>query len=363
LTSRAPIVDAHLDMAYNVLAGRDYDLTAAEVRVREKADRQQCMMTLPELARGNVAVAFGTLYTGTANYDSDGVGIYAEPPDQTARRQLDVYLRWESEHKARIIRDRAELHAHMESWRDDGKLGIVLLIEGGDSISSPDALPEWFDVGVRIIGPAWSATRYCGGTRRPGPLTARGRELITAMRELGIVLDASHLAEESLWDAIELGPGRIIASHSNARALVPGSRLLSGDRHLSDDMIRAIGEQDGVIGLNLFNGFLVPDWEAAIIGNLLPNLLAGPRTSAADMNYVTLEAVRAHAEHIAGLIGWHRIGIGSDMDGGLGAEETPLELDTAGDLGRIAEVVPPEARAGVLGENWLRLLAEALPHQ
>ncbi len=359
MTRGAPVVDAHLDIAMNVLGGRDYDLTAAEIRALENATRQQCMVTLRELERGDVAVAFGTLYTGTRRYDDDGVGIYASAPDESARRQLDVYLGWEADGKARIIRDRAALEAHLDAWRSDGTLGIVVLIEGGDSITSPDELPNWWEAGVRVIGPAWSATRYCGGTGRPGGLTPMGRELVAGMRELGFVLDASHLAEESFWDVIDAGPGRLIASHSNVRTLVPGNTLITGDRQLSDDMIRAIGELDGVIGLNLFNGFLAPEWEANVVGSLVTKVFTGvtPKVE----NSVTLDVVRAHAEHIAALIGWHRIGIGSDLDGGLGVDETPLELASAADLRRMADVAPPEASAGVLGENWLRLLAEVLP--
>ncbi len=358
--SHAPIVDAHLDLAYNVLAGRDYDLTPADIRAREGDHAQKCMVTLSALAQGNVAVALGTLFTGTSRYDADGAGIYPEPPDESARRQLDVYLQWEADGKVRIIRDRGALKSHLDAWELDGKLGIVVLIEGGDSITSPDVLPEWWERGVRVIGPAWSRTRYCGGTRRPGGLTPMGKELLTGMRELGIVLDASHLAEEAFWDAIELGPGRVIASHSNARELVPGGWLITGDRQLSDPMIRAIGELDGVIGINLFNGFLFPEWEAVILGRILPQALRGGVIDA-PVNSVTLEAVRDHAAHIAALVGWQRVGIGSDLDGGLGADETPREIDTIADLHRVADVVPPEARAGVLGGNWLRFLAAALP--
>ncbi len=319
------------------------------------------MVTLPELARGAIAVAFATLFTGTNRYDDEGRGVYKTPPDEDARRQLDVYLGWEAAGKVRIIRDGQALASHLEAWEDDAKLGIVVLIEGGDSITSPDELPEWWEAGVRIIGPAWSATRYCGGTRRPGGLTDMGAELVVAMRELGFVLDASHLAEEAFWDAVGIGPGRMIASHSNVRKIVPGGRLITGDRQLSDDMIRAIGDADGVIGLNLFNGFLVPEWEPAIIGKLIPSLLAGPPAVIAD-NLVTLDHVRAHAEHTAGLIGWNRVGIGSDLDGGLGADESPAGLDTAADLPALGAIAPPEARTGLLGGNWLRFLQEALPN-
>ncbi len=359
MTQKTPVVDAHLDMAMNVLLGRNYDARATDVQAGEPEFVPRCMVTLPELERGGVAVAFGTLYVGPRSYDAEGNGVYAKPPDESARQQLDVYRRWEDDGKARIIRTRADLDAHLAAWQNDGRLGIVVLIEGGDSITSPDKLPEWFDAGVRVIGPAWSQTRYCGGTRRPGPLTAMGRELVAGMRDLGIVFDASHIAEESFWDAIDVGVGRIIATHSNARSIVPGGPLIGGDRHLTDDMIRAIGERDGVVGLVLFNGFLTSEWEAAIVGNKLASLL-GPRGERPH-NGVTLEQVRAHAEHIAGLIGWDRVGVGSDLDGGLGVDESPVELETAADIARVAEVAPLDARDGVLGGNWLRLLSQALP--
>jgi len=351
------IVDAHLDMAMNVLAGRDLTLPASEIRKRE-ARRSGCMTTLPELERGGVAVAFGTLYTGTNRFDASGAGIYSEPPGKSARDQLDVYRRWEEEGRVRIVRTRRDLDAHLAAWENDRKVGIIVLIEGGDSIESPDELVWWFDAGVRVIGPAWSETRYCGGTRRPGGLTAMGRDLVVAMRELGVVLDMSHIAEASFWDAMETGPGRVIASHSNARAIVPGGVAITGDRQLTDEMIRAIGTHDGVVGLVLFNGFLTPEWEGALVGNVMLRMV---RPGAPFDNVGTLDHVRVQAEHIAALIGWDRIGIGSDFDGGLGSEETPVEIDTSADLSRIGDVVPDEARAGVLGENWLRVLSGALP--
>jgi membrane dipeptidase len=358
---KAPIVDAHLDMAGNVLSGRDHDLTAEEVRRADDPARPKCMVTLRELERGGVAVAFATLFVGTTSFDADGMPIYRDPPDEAARRQLDVYLGWEADNKARILRTRGDLMDHLELWQEDGKLGVVVLIEGGDSITSPDKLGEWWDAGVRIVGPAWSGTRYCGGTRRPGGLTAEGRELIAGMREMGMILDFSHMDEAAFWECIDVGPGRVIASHSNARAIVPGGPLIAGNRQISDEMIKEIGERDGVIGLVLFNGFLTQEYEAALIGSLLTKVLLGPRPNAAAENFVTLDHVRAHAEHIANLIGWEHVGIGSDFDGGLGEDETPLELRTAADVGRVAEVAPPGFREAVAGGNWLRLLSDALP--
>jgi membrane dipeptidase len=340
--NEVPIVDAHLDMAGNVLGGRDYDLTVEELRAKEARSDHQAMVTLPELRRGGVAVAFATLFSGTKNFDENGVGIYEEPPDDHARRQLDVYMRWEDEGKARIIRSRADLKTHLDDWREDGVLGIVILIEGADCVTSPDKLPEWWDAGVRVIGPAWTATRYCGGTNRPGGLTPMGRELIAAMRSSGVILDVSHMAEQSFWESLEIGAHRVVATHANVRVIVPDHRP---DRHLSDEMLEAMAKQDGVVGVVPANPFLDDSvWRVDAPGPPL-----------------TLDAVRKHLDHMAAIVGWGRVGIGSDLDGGFGREETPVELETAADLVKIGDLVPADARTGVLGGNWLRVLDESLP--
>ena len=341
MTGRVPIVDAHLDMAGNVLAGRDYDLTASELRDIEKRTDRQVMVTLPELRRGGVAVAFATLYVGTREFDAEGEGVYKQPPDEMARRQLDVYLGWEADGKARIIRTQGDLDEHLRAWAADDTLGIVVLIEGGDSITSPDKLPEWWDAGVRVVGPAWSASRYCGGTWREGPLTPLGRELIGLMKDQGVILDVSHMAEESFWQALEIGAHRVVATHANVRAIVPTRRP---ERHLSDAMLRALGERDGVIGVIPANAFLDDDWRAN-----------------ADTEPLTLDAVKRHLDHMASIVGWRNVGIGSDLDGGFGLEETPVELQSAADLAKIGDIVPADARDGVLGANWLRVLSESLP--
>jgi membrane dipeptidase len=338
---KTPIVDAHLDMAWNALAGRELELTAEELRAVEKKTTQQAMVTLPELRRGGVAVAFATLYTGTTKFDDGGVGIYEkEQPDVDARKQLDYYKRWEDDGKARIIRDRASLDAHLAAWESDDVPGIILLIEGGDSITTPDHLSEWWDAGVRVIGPAWRRTRYCGGTLTPGPLTDLGRDLVAAMKDRGVILDVSHMAEQSFWDAMDVGFHRVVATHSNARAVVPNG--YPQDRHLTDDMIRALGDAGAVIGVVPANAFLDETWKPG--GGEL-----------------TLDAVKRHLDHEAELIGWDHLGIGSDLDGGFGREETPVELDTIADLHKIGDVVPSDAREGVLGSNWLRVLRESLP--
>jgi membrane dipeptidase len=158
------------------------------------------------------------------------------------------------------------------------------------------------------------------------------------MAELGFIWDISHLTEVGIWEGFDRDFPRVCASHANAQAVTPSNR------HLSDDVIRAIAERGGVIGLVLHNGFLEPRWKHdKSIG-------------------VTLkDHVRRHADHISRLTGWNHVGIGSDLDGGFGLDESPVEIDTVADLWKIESAVPAEAREAVLSSNWLNFLRRTLP--
>ncbi len=334
------IVDGHLDIATNVVVdGRDCTLPASRIRAIERRSDMQAMVGLPDLARGGVGLVFATLFAepAGAGYSDQGYTTPREAERQ-ALDQLELYERWETDRRVRIIRTRADIEDHLATWTEDRPLGVVILMEGADPIVAVGDLGAWWDRGVRIVGPAWGRTRYSGGSGAPGGLTAEGRELAAAMRTRGVILDTSHLAEAAFWDAFDVGAHAVIASHSNPRALVPG------DRQLSDEMIRAIAAADGVIGLVLFNAFLDAAWR-------------DDRSVAVTVD----RQVRVHAGHVAALAGWDRVAIGSDLDGGLGLEESPAEIDTVADLALIGDVVPEHARDGVLGGNWIRLLRRALP--
>lgn len=339
-------IDGHLDLAYNVLAaGRDLTLPLDTLREQGHPD---ALVTLPELQAGGVGVVFGTIYVRPAaavpmSAGGGALGGRSYETPQEARAlglaQLEVYERWEDAGLIRILRSKSDLGPYTAAGTDTEKpLGLVLLMEGADPLVTPDDLGEWRSRGLRLLGPAWQRTRYAGGTKAPGPLTDLGVELMHAMREAGTVLDVSHLAEESFWNALELGPEKVIASHSNARTFVPT------DRHLSDAMIRALGAKGGVMGLVIANVFLNADATAA--------------TPKAD---TTLAFVARHAEHVAGLIGWDKVAVGTDFDGGFGVEDVPAELCRAADFAKLGDAVPEAAREDFLGGTWLRFLGEALP--
>ena len=350
--TQTPIVDGHLDLAENVtLFGRDLTASVEEIRAHERRTSEQATVSLPEMRRGGVAVALATV---TPGFLVEDVGEDFEPrsalystPEQAeaqALQQIALYRRWESEGRVRLLLSSADLDRHLDLWRADRLPGLVLLMEGADPIVRVADLGDWWRRGLRIIGLTFGDTRYgtgvAGGSPapKPGGLTDAGVEMLSEMAALGFSWDVSHLTEEGIRQGLELGTPRVCASHANARALTPTNR------HLSDPVIEAIAARGGVIGVVLYNRFLEPAWrrDGAIA--------------------VTVKHhVRRHIDHIAGIAGWSAVGIGSDLDGGLGLEESPQEIETIADLRTIGSVVPEQVRDAVLGENWLRFLRSALP--
>jgi len=350
------IVDGHEDIAWNALAlGRDVRKSAWETR-RVEAEgpnpkrNGRCMVGLPEWLEGGVAVVVGSVFLSPARraLGSWDRQTYADAEEayQRANEQVDFYHRLaDEEARVSLVLDREGLEGVLASWEGEApQVGLVIAMEGADPIREPSEVEWWHRRGVRIVGLSWAAgSRYAGGNRDPGPLTDEGRELLKAMAEVGMALDLSHLAEEAFWEAMDRYEGPVVATHANPRALVPGPR------QLSDRMIRAIAERDGVIGIVPFNAFLKPDW-----------------TRGDGKEAVTLQDVAAAVDHVCQVVGdAAHVGLGSDFDGGFGAESTPAEIETVADLRKIGTVLlemgfREEDVAAVMGENWLRVLREAL---
>jgi membrane dipeptidase len=352
------VVDGHLDIAFNHLCfGRDVRKSALETRRREGAAGEEkwrgfCMVGLPELRRGRIAILFGTIFLAKRE-DWDGTGDIdaityrdAAEAQKNGRRQLRFYRDLHEKGDGfRMIGTAEDLAACLEGWKEGrtGDVGIVPLLEGADPLARPDDVGAWKEDGLRIVGLAWRGTRYSGGTGAPGPLTRDGVALVDELSRANMILDLSHAAEESFFQAIDRFSGPVIASHSNPRALCPG------DRQLSDEMIRRIAARDGVIGIVPFNRMLDSTWSGP----------GAPR--------VPLQKVADVAQHLSAVTGSHKIAaIGSDFDGGFGAASAPKGLETIADLPRIADALSDarfsDAMIGdILGGNWIRLLEKALP--
>ena len=372
------IIDAHLDLAYNALVWRR-DLRRAACFTREQeagtaAQKHNGYATVgwPDLVRGRVGIVFGTIFCQPGTHQMSPYEVTYETPEEAHEQgmaQLDFYRRWEEQEPARVklIGNKRDLEEIVGEWlTGDGgretakpssvaasapprppslhrRIGIVPLMEGADPISEPKELERWYEKGVRIVGPAWDSTRYAGGTWQGGGITRLGRELLEMMAQFNVVLDVSHLSHRSLFDALDLFEGQhVIASHSNPH------RFINTERHLPDQAIERIAERGGVIGVVLFNKFLKRDWDG-------------------KKRDVSLDEVVRAIDHVCQVTGSaDHVGIGSDFDGGFGAEATPREINTARDLHKVGDELlqrgyQADHVAQILHGNWLRMLRAALP--
>jgi membrane dipeptidase len=358
------IVDAHLDLATNALGARR-DLRRSAYSRRERGSlatriEGKSLVGLPELVRGRVGVVFGTIFTMPARNlaarafsaltQSPVMYRDAEEAHQSGTAQLDFYRRWaDQEPHVKLIGTRRDLEDVVGDWGEEKRvghrIGIVPLMEGADPILEPKELERWVERGVRIVGPAWRATRYSAGTGEPGGLTSLGRELLEVMAALNVILDVSHMAQQALFEALDRFEGKhLIASHSNPQRLMPT------DRHLPDEAIERIAERGGVIGVVLFNKFLKKGWGT---GSKKREVTLDDVVRAVD----TICQITGSADHA---------GIGSDFDGGFGADATPLELDSSRDLWKIGAELRRRGYAvadvdKIMSGNWLRVLRAALP--
>ncbi len=358
------IVDAHEDIAWNIqVFGRDYTRPVAETRRIETAAqapvlRRQghTLLGWPEYQQGRVAVVFATLFVTPGRLKQDWETVYYDDFDtahRLYRQQLDIYHELTDRHadKFRLIGSRPDLDAVLSHWADAAleahPVGLIPLMEGAEGVRAPAELEDWWQAGLRIIGLAWAGTRYCGGTRESGPLTDEGRALLKAMADIGFILDLSHMDELAARQALDLYPGPVIASHANAAAIIPE---YSGNRHLSDAVIKAPAARGGVIGLVPSCKFLNYGW-----------------TRGERRENVPFALTAAHVDHICQLVGdAGHVGFGSDFDGGFGVEAVPAEVDSIADLQKLAPLLGDRGYgedeiAAIFGGNWLRILHDSLP--
>ncbi len=359
------IIDSHEDLAYNILNfGRNYTRSAVETRRIEKETcssvpehNGQTLLGWPDYQRGRVAVVFSTLFV-TPKRRMEGEWerqFYADynQAHHLYRNQLETYRNLTDSHpdNFHLIGSQADLETVLAQWKDSKAgmhpVGLVPLMEGAEGVRNPTELETWWEWGVRIIGPAWTGTRFCGGSWEPGSLTDDGRALLNGMAEIGFTLDLSHMDELAARQSLDLYPGPIIASHSNAAAIIRG---YEGNRQLSDEVINGLIERDGVIGVVPFCKFLDSGWKRG-----------DPR------NAVTLETLAEHIDHICQMAGdAHHIGLGSDFDGGFGLDSVPADVDTIADLQKLVPILSARGYVeaniiDIMSGNWIRHLKMHLP--
>ena len=370
------IVDMHLDLAMNAIEwNRDLTRSIDEIRAREegltdKPDRGHGTVCFPEMRRGGVGLCVATQI---ARYVPSGGTLTGWHSQEQAWAMTQAQLAWyramEERGELVQIRDLASLNAHIDAFdatreppfeslravlsnaegprsanrepptptreqRAEGidsspqppaasrqPIGYILSLEGADSIVTLRHLERAYEYGLRALGPAhYGPGVYAQGTNATGGIGAKGRELLQEMERLGIILDATHLCDDSFREALDHFRGPVWASHSNCRALVPHNR------QFSDDQIRELIARDAVIGSVFDAWMLVPGWQR---GETTP-----------ESARVTLHTVVAHIDHICQLAGNARhCCIGSDLDGAFGREQCPTDVHTIAGLGRLPQVL------------------------
>lgn len=357
------LVDGHLDLSMNALEwNRDLTRPLVEVRRREtgqtdKKDRGRNVCTFEEMRRGEIGLCIATQI---ARYVAEGNSLPGWHSPEIAwamtQGQLAWYQTMEKRGELVQIRDRAGLARHLELWNTPPHdspenplpIGYVLSLEGADSIVDLSYLEVAFALGLRALGPAhYGPGRYSPGTGAAGGLTPAGRDLVKEMRRLQIILDVTHLTDEAFWEALDLYDGPLWASHNNCRALV------AHQRQFNDDQLRELIHRDAIIGAAFDAWMMVPGW---VRGQSTPHATG-----------CKIETIVDHIDHICQLAGSSRhCAIGSDLDGGYGTEQTPLDLDSIADLQRLTGILARRSFsesdiAGIMHGNWIRKLSESLP--
>ena len=360
------LVDAHEDIAYNMLSyGRDYTRPVSEIRALEAgshiiAETGDALISWQEYQRGRVAVIFSTLFAAPVRFRTSETETQAYKNFDEAHKlyshQLDVYHRMQDSmpDRFRILASKRDLELHLDQWNSSTPdamhpVGMVILMEGAEAIRNVSELEMWYERGVRLIGPAWVGTRYCGGWKEPGPMTDDGRKLLSAMADFKFILDLSHMDERAAVEALDIYDGPIVGTHANCAALMPNSNT---NRHLPDRIIEGIVERDGVVGIVPFNTYLKVGWS---------------RDKGHPREDVPLEVVVNHMDHVCQIAGDSlHVGIGSDFDGGFGLQSVPPEIDTVADLQKLVSLLQARGyseadAANILGGNWLARLNRDLP--
>jgi membrane dipeptidase len=352
------IFDAHLDLAMNALEwNRDLRWTVKDIRKSEegmtdKPDRAKGTVSLPSMREANVGFCVATQI---GRYVKRGNNIPGWRSPEQAWAQTQGQLAWyktmEENGEMVQIRTSNDLQKHLKLWKNPSgneAIGYILSLEGADSIISIDHLQKAFDYGLRAIGPAhYGPGTYAHGTDSHGGISTKGRELLKEMERLGIILDATHLCDESFRETLDLYHGPVWASHNNCRSFVPHNR------QFSDEQITELADRNAVIGVALDAWMMVPGW---IRGESDPNAMG-----------VSLKLMINNIDHICQLTGNSlHAGIGSDLDGAFGREQCPYDLDTIADLQKVPDMFIEIGYSAtdiknIMSDNWIRFLKKNLP--
>ncbi|MEE9361914.1 MAG: membrane dipeptidase [Cellulophaga sp.] len=347
------ILDAHLDLAMNALEwNRDLTWSVEEIRKSElgmtdKPDRAKNTVSLGAMRKGNVGLCVATQI---ARYVKKSSTLPGWNSPQQAWAQTQGQLAWYKEMEAigemAQITNLEQLNKHLKLWEnptDKTPVGYILSLEGADSIVTIDHLEKSYEQGLRAIGPAhYGPGTYAHGTDSVGGIGTKGKELLKKIQELNIILDATHLCDVSFWETMKVYEGPIWASHNNCRTFV------NHNRQFADEQIQELISRKAVIGIALDAWMMVPNW---VRGESTP-----------ESTGCTLDQMVNNIDHICQLAGnSNHVGIGTDLDGAFGKEQTPSDLETIADLQKVPLMLSAKGYSekdieNIMSANFIRFL-------
>lgn len=306
------IVDGHIDVPYRV-KNRWVDVTKAT----EDGD-----FDYPRAVKGGLNAPFMSIYV-PASLDN------SPESTQLAHQLIDSVeaIVARAPDKFAIAKSPSDVKAQFEA----GLISLPMGMENGSPIQgSLDNLKAFYQRGIRYITLAHSQANHISDSsydlrRKWKGLSPFGKQLVTEMNNIGIMLDISHVSDDAFYQVVEITKVPVIASHSSLRKFTPGF-----ERNMNDDMIKALGENGGVIMINFGSSFVdkaAGQWRKGLTaarkaliaeeGEDSPNLENFEATyrEKVPYPYSTLDQVLDHIDHVVELIGIEHVGIGSDYDG------------------------------------------------
>ena len=365
------IFDGDYPMAHTALdLNRDLllpiDAMRASPQTHQVASRTdaETLATIPEMRRGGVAGALVKVVGRIFRDDDRNPAGYrtGEIAYAAAQSHLAYYRILERRGAARLLCSGADVADHFATWEsatdfDELPIGMVIGMEGADSILWPEMVHDWWDDGLRVISLShYGKSVYCHGTGTgtDGGLFPPARQLLAEMDKAGMMLDLTHASDASVREALELFSGRILASHQNCRALAPG------ERQFPDDQLQVIIDRDGIVGHSMDSWMVYPggwdDWG---------DIPTRPEVFARED--VTLEHYADHVDHVCQLAGnTLHAAIGGDTDGQGGREGTPFGIDTVADYHELEPILDQRGYSSddidnIMWKNWKRFFSDYLP--
>lgn len=347
------IFDAHLDLSMNAMEwNRDLTWSVEDIRnsengLSDKPDRGNNTVSFEAMRKGNIGLCMATQIARYVKKENSLSG-WNSPQQAWAQTQgqLAWYKAMEEIGELVQITNKQELDDHLALWNtalEKKPIGYILSLEGADSIVTIDHLQRSYEQGLRAIGPAhYGPGTYAHGTDSVGGIGTKGKALLKEIERLGLILDATHLCDQSFWETMHNYNGPVWASHNNCRALV------NHNRQFADKQIQELIQRNAVIGMALDAWMMVPNW---VRGKSTPESMG-----------VSLQQIIDNIDHICQLAGNAlHVGIGTDLDGGFGKEQGPADLDTIADLQKIPQLLSHKGYtetdiANIMNGNFLRFL-------